>query len=52
MQENETGYEYIKDTGKMYTAKLNDIDAMYISAIKELSNEITNLKKEIEDLKN
>jgi len=40
MQENETGYEYIKDTGKTYTAKLNDKDAMYISAIQSLLKRI------------
>ena len=44
MQENETGYEYIKDTGKMYTAKLNDKDAMYISAIQSLLKRIETLE--------
>jgi hypothetical protein len=44
VQENETGYEYIKDTGKMYTAKLNDKDAMYISAIQSLLKRIEALE--------
>jgi hypothetical protein len=52
IEDTAPGYEYVKDTGKEYVSKLNDKDAMYISAIKELSTEIENLKKQIEDLKN
>jgi len=51
MQDNETGYEYIQDTGKVYTSKLNDKDAMYISAIQELLAIVEELKTELQDTK-
>ena len=50
IEDTAPGYEYVKDTGKEYVSKLHGKDAMYISAIKDLSTEIENLKKRIKEL--
>lgn len=48
---NDAEYEYTKDTEKVYVSKLNDKDAMYVSAIKELQAQIEALQAEINTLK-
>jgi len=47
---NDVEYEYTKDTEKVYVSKLNDKDAMYVSAIQELQDIIEDLKSRIETL--
>ena len=45
IQENNPDYKYVKDTeGQSFVSKLNDKDAMYVSAIQELKREIDELK--------
>ena len=44
-------YEYTKDTEKVYISNLTDKDAMYVSAIKELQQQIEALQAEINTLK-
>jgi hypothetical protein len=44
-------YEYTKDTEKRYLSKLNDKDAMYVSAIQEQQEQIEALQSEINTLK-
>ena len=44
-------YEYTKDTEKRYLSKLNDKDAMYVSAIQEQQKLIEDLQTTINDLK-
>ena len=52
IQEEEKDYEYVKDTkGQSFVSKLNDKDAMYVSAIQELKEEIDLLKANLEQLK-
>ena len=48
---NDSEYEYTKDTEKIYVSKLTDKDAMYVSAIKELQEQIEALQAEINTLK-
>ena len=47
---NDVEYEYTKDTEKVYVSKLNDKDAMYVSAIQEQQDIIEDLKSRIETL--
>jgi len=47
---DDSEYEYTKDTEKVYVSKLNDKDAMYVSAIQELQDIIEDLKSRIETL--
>jgi hypothetical protein len=52
IKEEEKDYEYVKDTkGQSFVSKLNDKDAMYVSAIQELKEEIDLLKANLEQLK-
>ena len=45
-------HELVADTDHMaYTSKFGEKDVLYVTAIQELSAEITELKKEIEELK-
>jgi len=48
---NDREYEYTKDTEKRYLSKLNSKDAMYVSAIKELHEQVEALQAEINTLK-
>jgi len=48
---NDAEYEYTKDTEKVYVSNLSDKDAMYVSAIKELQQQIEALQSEINTLK-
>jgi hypothetical protein len=48
IQEEEADYKYVEDTkGQSFVSKLNDKDAMYVSAIQELKREIDELKLKI-----
>ena len=48
IQESNPDYKYVKDTeGQSFVSKLNDKDAMYVSAIQELKREIDELKLKI-----
>jgi hypothetical protein len=49
--QDDSEYEYTKDTEKVYVSKLTDKDAMYVSAIKELQEQIETLQSEINTLK-
>jgi hypothetical protein len=49
--QDDSEYEYTKDTEKVYVSKLTDKDAMYVSAIKELQTQIETLQSEINTLK-
>jgi len=52
IQESNPDYKYVKDTeGQSFVSKLNDKDAMYVSAIQELKEEIDLLKANLEQLK-
>jgi prepilin-type processing-associated H-X9-DG protein len=52
LREEEEDYQYVKDTeGQSFVSKLNDKDAMYVSAIQELKEEIDLLKANLEQLK-
>jgi len=50
IQESNPDYKYVKDTeGQSFVSKLNDKDAMYVSAIQELKREIDELKLKLGD---
>ena len=48
---DDSEYGYTKDTEKVYVSNLTDKDAMYVSAIKELQQQIEALQSEINTLK-
>ena len=52
VQKDNLDYPLVADTNHMsYISKFGEKDVIYISAIQKLSAEITELKKEIEELK-
>ena len=52
VQNDNLDYQLVADTDHMaYISKFGEKDVLYVTAIQELSAEITELKKEIEELK-